>query len=263
MIGDVRCALYDRQLDAAWHKFWTLARDVKRSVAVNIIQDHDEWRIHLRVRTLTGSWQPLSPYLAAGPDCPGPMVAETAILALIWGSIKRSGCCSKSLMQSLHRALWMANHWTYIPISLLNAEMGIVGVCRRVRTRQQPYLSFDPVKTSGPLKVLEFLSEEGTARYTEALLNLPATYNNWINASRYTDKVSGKSRSRRQSWKHCVSTGGFRTGDDIRELAAGLGSNPNPLVLRWLLDHPQARGICQAFGIQGAERGCDRAARRR
>ena len=46
--------------------------------------------------------------------------------------------------------------------------------------RSRRYLSFDPVETSGPLAVLEFLSDGGKERYTEALLNLPATYNDWI-----------------------------------------------------------------------------------
>ena len=123
--------------------------------------------------------------------------------------------------------------------------------CRRdlPRNPREDYLNFDPVKTSGPLKVLELLTEEGKAHYTEALLNLPATYNEWTmrhNSQAIYPRVPFTSPVVAALREH----GRVRTAGGIRQLAAGLGSKPDPDMLRWLLAHPQARRICQAFDIQ-------------
>ena len=245
---DVRCALYDRQLDAAWRKFWMLARHVKLSAAVNIIQDHEDWRIHLRVRTLTGNWQPLSHTLLPGPIVPADG-SRDADIGLDMG------------FHQAERVMLEGLDAVTAPLTMDGESLDIysdfLAECREEYYRrlpqgqnpQQPYLSFDPVKTSGPLKVLELLSEEGTARYTEALLNLPATYNDW------TMRHDTQTKYPKEPFPSPVVAalrghGRIRTDDGIQELAAGLGPRPNPLVLRWLLDHPQAKLICQAFDIQ-------------
>ncbi len=243
---DVRCALYDRQLDAAWRKFWELARDIEQSAAVEIIQSQRHWRTYLRVRTLAGSWQSLSRTLLPGPIVPadgsrdGDIVldigfhqAEQALLKVIGAVAAPRTMDGKSL----------------------DVYSDFLGACRNLYIRELPqnprwdYLNFDPVKTGGPLEVLELLSGEGKARYTKALLDLSATYNEWTMRHDTRDiypKVPFKSPAVAALGEH----GRIRTDDGIWELSAGLGPKPTPLVLRWLLDHPQAKLICQTFDIR-------------
>ena len=255
---------YERDFD--WRKFWELARDVEQSAAVKIIQSHDDWRAYLRVRTLAGSWLPLARTLLPGPIVPadGSRDGEIAIDIQFHQA-------ERALLQ----VLGAVSAPRTVEGKSLDVYRHFLDECRdeyyqRLPQGPQPhrlYLDFDSVKTSGPLKVLELLSEEGKAHYTAVLLNLTATYNNWTmrHDTRRNDYpvVSFKSPVLVELYVH----GRIRTDDGIRELAAGLGSiptdwplakhagfgersKPDPNVLRWLLDHPQAKLICQAFGIQ-------------
>ena len=234
-------------VERVWRKFWELARDIEQAAAVNIIQEHD-WRNYLRVRTLAGNWQLLARALLPGPVVPadGSRDADIA-LDMEFHQAERA------LLEVLGA---VAKPHTMDGESL-DIYSDFLDECREEYYRrlpqgqnpQQPYLNFDSVKTSGPLAVLKLLSEEGKARYTEALLDLPATYNEWTMRHDTRDiypKVPFMSPVVAALREH----GRIRTDDGIREFAAGLGSKPNPLVLRWLLDHPNAKLICQAFDIR-------------
>ena len=251
-------------IDADWRKFWELARDVEQSAAVKIIQEHDDQRTYLRVRTLAGSWQPLSHTLLPGPIVPADGSRDTDIaLDMEFHHAERALLAVLGAVDEPHimdgKALDIYPNFLrdYRDLYLIDLP-------------QNPWpekLNFDLVETSGPLTVLELLSEEGKAHYTEALLNLPTTYNDWLmrHDTRRNEYpvVSFKSPVLVELYVH----GRIRTANGIRELSAGLGTMPSdwplanhtgfgertnsdPDVLRWLLDHPQAKLICQAFDIQ-------------
>ncbi len=234
-------------VERVWRKFWELARDIEQAAAVNIIQEHD-WRNYLRVRTLAGNWQLLAHALLPGPVVPadGSRDADIA-LDMEFHQAERA----------LLEVLGAVTKPHTMDRESLDIYSDFLGECRKEyywrlpqgQNPQQPYLNFDSVKTSGPLAVLKLLSEEGKARYTEALLDLPATYNEWT-MRHDTRDIYPKVPFMSPVVAALREYGRIRTDAGIRELAAGLGSKPNPLVLRWLLDHPQAKLICQAFDIQ-------------
>ena len=263
----------DRRRDADWRRFWKLARDVEQSVAVKIIQAHQDWRNRLRVHTLGTHgdkvWQPLSRTLL-----PGPIVGEQqenwALYEEISGDLARVVWEATKIVegpnvidrdfhqadQALLERLGAVAEPHPMPGSSLDTHSDFIRSCRSQYLHDIPQspreekLNFDPVTTSGPLEVFQWLSEMSKALYTEALLNLPATYNNWImrhDTQKKYPRVPFKSPAVAALQEH----GRIRTDNDIQKLSDGLGPEPkNHDVLRALIRHPQARRICQAFDLE-------------
>ena len=113
-------------------------------------------------------------------------------------------------------------------------------------------LVFDPAtaKTSGPLSILKFLSEEGRALYTEYLLYLPNTFNKWRLYHKTQDKYPSHSYLS-PAIDYLNEYGRIRVPFGIAQLTDGLGNNPRvPEVRRWLLSHPNSALIRRAFDIR-------------
>ena len=115
-------------------------------------------------------------------------------------------------------------------------------------------LNFEsPATTSGPLDVLEQLSDEGKAKYTWRLLSLPATYEPWV-MRHDTQDIYPPMDFESPAIEMLRLHGRIETDDGIKPLADGLGdSPPDSAVLYKLLSHPQADRIRQAFNIPDDE----------
>ena len=118
-------------------------------------------------------------------------------------------------------------------------------------TPQSRYLDFTSTTGVGPLGVLAALSNESKALYTDALLNLDATYKPWTmwhtgaNRSVYP-KMQFQSLTTHMLRKF----GRVQTPGGIVPLVDALGSRPkNPDALHALLVHPKADRIKTAFGL--------------
>ena len=113
-------------------------------------------------------------------------------------------------------------------------------------------LNFETSTTSGPLEVLEHLSEEGRAQYTWELLSLDDTYKPWTmrHDSPQRRSVYGTMDFESLAIDVLRQHGRIRTTDGIHKLSDGLGDPPqNPAVLRQLLRHPRATLIRETFEI--------------
>ena len=111
-------------------------------------------------------------------------------------------------------------------------------------------LEFKDTTTSGPLEVLEHLSDEGRVLYTLKLLDLDDTFKQWMmyHSTRPDDytRLLFKSPAVNVLRQH----GRIETDDGIRKLSDGLGNPPGDFaVWRKLLSHPQADLISEAFGL--------------
>ena len=117
------------------------------------------------------------------------------------------------------------------------------------RNPHQDKLIFDKYTTSGPLDVLESLSDEGKVLYTWKLLNLPDTYDRWT-MRHDTQDIYPPMDFDSPAIEAIREHGRIRTADGIRPLLDGLGDPPkNRAVQRKLLSHPQAALIRETFGI--------------
>ena len=118
-------------------------------------------------------------------------------------------------------------------------------------TPQTRYVAFTHYKQVGPLNVLVHLSPEATAAYTDALLRLDATYEQWVMWH------TGSNRETYPKMK-CESLpiwllrayGRVQTPAGIVPLDDALGPQPaSPAALHALLQHPNADKIKEALDL--------------
>ena len=157
--------------------FWEQACKVGPA-ATGIIKEHDGWESRLRIRTRSGTWNPLHSALLPGQIVPGDGTRDDDVtvdtdfhgadIELLRGlgleSTPRQGCDLSS--EPCYRDFRDKCEKTYRRQPLPSSP-------------QSGYLVFQSDIGSGPLQLLVTLSTEGQTRYTEALLSLDATYQGW------------------------------------------------------------------------------------
>ena len=230
-----------------WTEFWTRVRKIEITTALNII--HQVGRRAPYVRTGSRKWKPLYSVLLPGGIVPGDgsrdddatvdMGFHMQDVALLRGlGVTDAPCDSRDL-------------------SLEPGFFSFRDSCRRrfreqdglPRTPDLHYLSFTPTKGIGPMEVLTVLSDEGRVLYTDALLSLDATYEQWTmchNTVNSYQPMPCKSLAVHMLRKN----GRVRTQDGIVPFADALGPQPrNPAALHALLAHPKADLIKKAFDL--------------
>ncbi len=236
-----------------WRDFWNLSRRALRSAAVDAIKSREGWRNSLRVRTMDGSWRSLFEALLPGRIAPADSSRDSVVVIDVAG---------------FHRDdLRLIEHLGAVDAPRAEHELArshllrFTDRCRsefvdrntRGSTPQWDRLKFASTATTGPLNVLETLSEEGCALYTWDLLGLPATYQQWHmrhdspNRRDYYGTVEFESPAI-EALRQC---GRVRTDDGgIHRLSDAFGDPPkNRAVLRKLLSHPKSDLIRKGFGL--------------
>ena len=160
-----------------WTRFWQLARDVEQPAAAETIQSHTRWRTLLRVRTIAGGWRSLFNTLLPGPIVPADGSRDDNVAIDV-----RFHEADLPLLRQIGAVDAPRRGHELSPAHLRR----FTGQCRNSFTRRDlprdPHwdrLNFNSLATTGPLDVLELLSDEGKALYTRHLLDLPATYERW------------------------------------------------------------------------------------
>ena len=244
----------DTNLDLFWRKFWQLARDIDLPKAVEIIgkaNSHWNWRDSLRVRTVDEEWRSLFQVLIPGPVVPEDGSRDSSVTidiqfhqmdmpVLEQLGVRDSSQAGFPLSGSHHGDFLRRSRLKFIQQELPS-------------TPRDYMLNFDMDTTSGPLDLLESLSEEGKTLYTWNLLDLPATYKPWImrHDSPSRRDLYGTMEFNSPAIEALREHGRIKTDDGIHKLSDGLGDQPqNQDVLRKLLSHPQANSIRRAFGIR-------------
>ncbi len=235
--------------DSEWRRFWQLSRDVNQTAAVRIIKEsNDNWRDDLRIRTVSGRWRSLFESLLPCWIVPadGSRDSDVAIDVEFHEEdldmLRQLGAAS---MPSLGRKLSRTHHWKFI--HKCRREFQNRDLPRRPR---DDLLNFTDATTSGPLDILEILSEEGKAEYTDWLLSLDDTYKRWT-MRHNTQDIYPSMEFDSPAIETLREHGRIETDDGIRKLSDGIGDPPRDYaVLRKLLSHPQANSIRAAFGLR-------------
>ena len=241
----------------AHEDFWQRSRALGTDSAFQVVQDvfkgrshrTSEWHRLLRVRALSGAWQPA--------DCvllPGEIVQEDGerdanvvvdqefhirdreLLDLIGvraGPMPGCNLASDAQFQLIRQAYERA----YRQRSDLPSSP------------QQGTLQLEPTRGVGPLAVMGSLSEEGLADYTEALLREDATFDGCT--MRHATRPIYPEMSFESPTLHAIREHGrIRTPRGIVRFADALGSPPtNPDALDALFRHANSAQIKEAFDL--------------
>ena len=168
-------------------EFWISSRKVSDQVAFVVIQEfkddwtkQETWPTKLRVRTRAGTWRSLHSVLLPGEIVPGDGSRDDEFTV---------DTCFHEPDDQLLRALGATDRpHDGCDLSSEQSYTSFRDSCRCRYSEQdnlphnpnQWYLRFKSSKGVGPLDVLAILSDEGNTLYTDALLNLDASFEPWI-----------------------------------------------------------------------------------
>ena len=241
----------ETNLDLSWRKFWQLARDIDQSRAVEIIRESNSywnWRDSLFVRTVDEEWRSLFKVLLPGHVVPEDGSRDTSVTLDVQFHRKEL-----SLLKQLGATDTPRNghELSHDETRQFAASKRIEFTARDLpREPHRDKLNFDQSTTSGPLDVLESLSDEGKALYTWKLLDLSDTYEQWT-MRHDTQDIYPPMEFEPPAIEVLRQHGRIQTDDGIHKLSDGLGDPPqNQAVLHKLLSHPQASLIRRAFEIR-------------
>ena len=255
-----------------WHEFWSLTREIDEAVAGDIIRAQDNWRVALRVRTIAGNWRSLYKTLLPGRVVPsdGSRDANVAIdvefhredlrlLSLLgvadtprselelspnWGGKQIVPPYTSLGLREYYGGMYLPTYQKYC----------MTKFAQRAKREQSSEpraekLVFDNPTTSGPLDVLEELSDESRVHYTWELLKLPDTYKQWT-MRHSTQPKYGSMHFESPTVMALRQLGCVETDSGVHKLSDGIGDPPESGAVRSrLLSHPQAQMICEAFGV--------------
>ncbi len=236
--------------DSDWREFWSLASKIDRSNATEIIRSNEEWQDSLRVRSTSGVWRSLFDTLLPGRVVPddGSRDRDIAIdtqfhhvdlpLLKLLGAVDAPRAGQELSQNMLGRVTSTCRGEFTSPDRDLT------------RSPRWNMLNFETTTTSGPLDVLEYLSEEGKTLYTWDLLALGDTYEPWTMRHDTRRDIYGTMDFDSPAIEALREHGRIRTADGIHRLSDGIGDPPESwAVLHKLLSHPQANSIRRVFGI--------------
>ena len=240
--------------DEEWERLWQLSRGSRKTLWLEIIQDqknwYENWHDFFCLRNLAGDWKPLSSLLLPGPIVPSDGSRDKDVAIDIYyhqEDILEELCVVDGPREEYDFQDMEPDSYMFYQESCY--EEYLSGLTTSSTPR--PYkMIFEDTKTSGPLIMMEYLSEEGKARYTEALLNLEHTFNSWT-FYHETKPDYPKQEFDSPAIVMLRQFGHIRLPYGIVRLKDGLRNNPtNPDARRWLLEHPNSVLIRRVFDIE-------------
>ena len=244
--------------DRLHEAFWISSREVSDQIAFDVIRGfkddrtkQETWPTKLRVRTRAGTWRSLHSVLLPGGIVPGDGSRDDkATVDIHFHEPDEQLMCALGATAGPHDGRDLSSEQSYTSFR---------DSCRRRYSEQDNlphnpdrwYLRFKSSIGVGPLDVLAALSDEGNALYTDALLNLDASFEPWAMHHTGTNRRSYPEMRCDSLAVHVLQAHGrIRTPGGIFPLSDALGSPPKSReALHALLVHPRADKIKAAFEL--------------
>ena len=241
------------QGEDVFREFWILARQLDAKVVRALIEDYKGLQLmhYVHVRAQAGTWRPLSSVLLPGRIAPGYDLRDAKVAVdmefhyadenlLEMLGVVDAPCEGRDLSSDLSFYSFLSECRNQFKAPNRNLP----------RNPQWNSLNFASTAGTGPLQVLTILSNEGKALYTDALLSLDATYQQWTMRHDTQDVYPEMQCESPAIWM-LRRFGRIRTSDCIVPFADALGQQPkNPAALHALLAHPMADKIIAVFGLK-------------
>ena len=239
----------ESRVDERWREFWRLARNVDPSAAITIIRESSRHRRDaLRACTVAGTWRSLFAVLLPGRIVPddGSRDGDIAIdlkfheddLPLLEQLGAVSTPCDGSRLSPSRLD------------SFRESRRNLFTQRDLPRNPQSRMLNFENTTTSGPLDVLEPLSDAGKSHYAWLLLSLDDTYRRWTMSHDTQHEIYPPMEFESPTLAVLREHGRITTYDGIYPLSDAFGDPPkNRAVWRKLLSHPQSDSISRAFRL--------------
>lgn len=241
-------ASYKESSSGTWTKFWEQARKVG-AVSRNIIEEHKNWRLNLRVHTQSENWKPLYSVLLPGIIAPGRENYDAKVaINMKFHYADEELLESLGVVEAPHEDCDLSSEpWYSYFLHLSRENFRAQPLPRKPRSDS---LNFESTVGTGPLSVISLLSDEGKALYTDALLSLDATYEHWT-MRHDTQEVYPDVRCETPAIYILRKHGRIQTSDGIFPFSDALGQQPkNPAALHALLAHSKADRIIAVFGLE-------------
>ncbi len=234
---------------AIWNEFWRRSREIDHSRAATTIIENagGDWRNSLKVRTVDGQWSTLFESLLPGPivladgSRDGNVAIDVKFHEADLPLLRQFGAAATprerhELSPMMKQRFTSARRKEFIQQEL-------------PRNPRLDMLNFDTITTSGPLDLLDSLSDEGKALYTWDLLDLAATYERWT-MRHDTQDIYPSMKFESPALEALRKHGHIKTDGGMYLLSDGIGNPPqNREVLYKLLAHPRADQIRVAFDL--------------
>lgn len=257
------CKKARRWNDSDWDEngeaFWDLSRSVGQdSVGEIAWEELDNGACHydlnLKVRTLSGNWQPFDAVLLPGSIVPndGSRDADVAVdmkfhardKGIFGWFVEEKPCKTFILKDSVYRLYFnfcVGEYQRYCQSQVSQTPK---------RDKLEFWNEIEDPEATGPLEVLRHLSNEGRVLYTDAALRLDRTYEKWMmyHKTRYQDYPSKQFES--PSVWMLRQYGMVRTSKGIVALSDVIRSPGKHVeVLKWVNQHEKASKVREAFGF--------------
>ena len=245
--------------DSSWNEFWSAARAVGTEKAHSIIVEVERERRNrwnwmsspvapIRARTRSGRWGALSSVLLPGAILPSDgnhdsgVRIDTDVHAADVALLRRLGATD-----SPREGQELKDDPLY---QSFRSECRTRFISRDLPRNPHEYrLVFDCTTGSGPLEVLKLLSDEGRAGYTDSLLSLETTYDEWT-MRHETQGIYPPLACESPAIAALRQYGRIRCAGGIIPIRDALGPHPaNPAALSALLSHRMAHRIKEVFDL--------------
>ncbi|MDE0701429.1 MAG: DEAD/DEAH box helicase [Acidimicrobiaceae bacterium] len=232
-------------------RLWLLTRKLKIAEVLGVIGEHNSWPRRLRVKTRSGTWKLTHSVLIPGKIVPGD------------GSRDDDATVDMAFHQS---DLELLTELGIGDAPVEGRDLASEPIFREFQNRceqqyrrrddlphwpRREYLDFDSTEGVGPVTALGVLSDEGAALFTDALLQLDASYEPWTMWHTGTNGYLYPEVSFNSLTVDAIRTQGrIRIADGIVPFADALGPQPaSPQALHVLLRHPKADQIKEVFEL--------------
>ena len=228
-----------------WDRFWHLAREIGPQEACRVVA---EYFIDPCVRTLGGTWQRLRHTLLPGPVVPSDGTRDAGFaIDMEYHHEDMHLLRSLGASDGPRGGVELADSNLYRSFLIKKQVEFRDSVQGNPRT---DLLVFGATQGSGPLDFMEYLSDEGKARYTRLLLDHDDTYALWT--MRHKKQSRWGEREFESLTVHAIQEHGLIAWDAGYATMHDLRTSPQEYAsaLRTLMAHPKAEQIREAFGLE-------------